>query len=195
VASGRARFEATIFRNTFDDLIVAVGRFAQSSRFRTDNISNARASGLELSTTARQRTGGIDFTSRVTYTFLRSEILAVDRDGSAPPPFAVGQALVQRPRHQWALDMSAARGRWTAWTRGGGRGRVLAVEPSFGTFGGLFDAPGFAVWRGGASWKVTGQVEIFGRVENLLNRNYEEVFGFPALPRGVMAGLRVAARR
>jgi outer membrane cobalamin receptor len=195
VASGRARFEATIFRNTFDDLIVSVGRFTGSSRFRTDNISNARARGLELSTTARQRTGGIDFASRITYTFLRSEILAVDRDGSAPPPFAVGQPLLQRPGHQWALDLSAARGRWTAWTRGGGRGRVLAVEPSYGTFGGLFDASGFAVWGAGARWKLTRQVEIFGRIENVLDRKYEEVFGFPALPRAVMAGLRVAASR
>ena len=37
---------------------------------------------------------------------------------------------------------------------GGGRGRVLDVEPSFGTFGGLFDAAGYAVWNAGASWRV-----------------------------------------
>jgi outer membrane receptor protein involved in Fe transport len=133
--------------------------------------------------------------ARVTYTFLDTEILAVDRGGSAPPPFQAGQPLLQRPRHQWALNLSASHGRWTAWTRGGGRGRVLAVEPSFGTFGGLFDAPGFAAWTAGAAWKVTRRFELFGRIENLLDRKYEEVFGFPALPRGVMAGLRVAASR
>ncbi|MEP6917199.1 MAG: TonB-dependent receptor, partial [Acidobacteriota bacterium] len=195
LASGRAQIEATIFRNTFDDLIVAVGRFAQSSRYRTDNISNARASGLEVAATGRQRAGGIDMEARVTYTFLDSEILAVDRGGSAPPPFAAGQPLLQRPRQQWALNLSASQGRWSAWTRGGGRGRVLAVEPSFGTFGGLFDADGFATWAAGAAWKVTRQIELFGRVENLFDRRYEEVFGFPALPRGAMAGLRVAAGR
>jgi outer membrane cobalamin receptor len=69
------------------------------------------------------------------------------------------------------------------------------VEPSFGTFGGLFDGAGFAVWTAGAAWKITRQIELFGRVENLFDRRYEEVFGFPALPRGVMAGLRVAASR
>ena len=77
---------------------------------------------------------------------------------------------------------------------GGGRGRVLAVEPSFGTFGGLFDAAGYAVWNAGASVRLTRQFEL-GRIENLFDRKYEEVYGFPALPRGFMAGLRVAAGR
>jgi outer membrane cobalamin receptor len=72
---------------------------------------------------------------------------------------------------------------------------VLAVEPSFGTFGGLFDAAGYAVWNAGASVKLTRQLELFGRIENLFDRAYEEVYGFPALPRGFMAGLRIAASR
>jgi outer membrane cobalamin receptor len=192
---GRALVEATWFRNTFDDLIVAVGRFAESSRYRTDNISNARARGVELATTLRERTRGVDVQARVTYTFLDSEILAVDGSGSAPPPFEAGQPLLQRPRHQWAMDLSASQGRWTSWVRGGGRGRVLAVEPTYGTFGGLFDADGYSVWNAGASVKLTKQLEAFGRIENLLGRSYEEVFGFPALPRGFIAGLRVAAGR
>lgn len=195
LASGRALVEATYFRNTFDDLIVAVGRFAQSSRYRTDNISNARARGVELAGTTRGRAAAMDLQARVTYTFLDSEILAVDRAGTAPPPFKAGQPLLQRPRHQWGLDLSATQGRWSAWARGGGRGRVLAVEPSYGTFGGLFDAAGYAVWNAGASVSVTKRLELFGRVENLLGRSYEEVFGFPALPRGAMLGLRVAAGR
>ena len=38
-----------VFFNRYDDLIVAVGgSFAGASRYRTDNISNARARGLEL---------------------------------------------------------------------------------------------------------------------------------------------------
>ena len=65
--------------NTFDDLIVAVGRFSGSSRYRTDNISNARARGLELATTLPPAPGAVDLQARVTYTFLDSEILSVDR--------------------------------------------------------------------------------------------------------------------
>jgi outer membrane receptor for ferrienterochelin and colicin len=34
--------DAVGFFNDYDDLIVAVGSFQQSSRYRTDNISNAQ---------------------------------------------------------------------------------------------------------------------------------------------------------
>ncbi len=194
-AAGRGSVEATWFHNSFDDLIVAVGQFVESSRYQTDNISNARARGLELGATGRQRAASLDVQARVTYTFLDSEILAVDRGGAAPAPFTAGQALLNRPRHQWALDAGVTHGRASAWIRGGGRGRVLAVEPSYGTFGGLFDAGGYNVWNAGGSWRVVRQLEIFGRVENLFDRRYEEVFGFPALGRGAFAGIRVSAGR
>jgi outer membrane cobalamin receptor len=195
LASGHASIEATLFRNTFDDLIVAVGRFQQSSQFRTDNISNARARGLELASTVRGRARAITMQVRVGYTFLDTDILALDRVEAAPPPFEVGDPLIRRPRHQWSLDLAASGGRASGWIRGGGRGRVLDIDPSLGAFGGLFSAPGYAVWHAGAAWKLTKAVELFGRVENLFDRRYEEAFGFPSLGRGAMAGLRVAASR
>jgi outer membrane receptor protein involved in Fe transport len=192
-ARGHASLDATWFHNTFDDLIVAVGRFVESSRYRTDNISNARATGVELGVNARHRVRATDVQTRVSYTFLDSEILAVDGADGAPSPFTVGQPLVNRPRHQWTVDAAVTHGRASAWLRGGGRGRSVAVEPSYGTFGGLFDADGYNVWNAGASWRVTRQLELFGRFENLLDRRYEELFGFPALGRGAFAGLRVLA--
>ena len=193
LAGGHLAFDATWFHNTFDDLIVAVGRFVESSRYRTDNISNARAKGVELGSSARLHAAAADVQARITYTFLDSEILAVDRAGTAPSPFVVGQALLNRPRHRWAADAAISHGRATAWVRGAGRGRVLAVEPSYGTFGGLFGASGYGVWNAGASWRVSRQLELFGRVENLFDRRYEEIFGFPALGRGAFGGVRVAA--
>ena len=57
-AGGRVTIEATGFYNNYDDLIVAVGSFEQSSRYRTDNISNARTQGLELAGAFRTRTRG-----------------------------------------------------------------------------------------------------------------------------------------
>ena len=56
--NGRGLIEATVFFNNYDDLIVATGSFSGSSRYRTDNISNARARGLELAGTARAPLGG-----------------------------------------------------------------------------------------------------------------------------------------
>ena len=71
------------------------------------HLQRAGASGLEFAPRrVRERTRGVDVQARVTYTFLDSEILAVDQAGTAPPPFTAGQSLLQRPRHQWALDVS-----------------------------------------------------------------------------------------
>ena len=49
------------------------------------------------------------------------------------------------------MDAAMTHGQVTGWLRGGGRGDVLAVEPSYGTFGGLFDASGYAAWSAGAA--------------------------------------------
>jgi outer membrane cobalamin receptor len=198
LAGGRLVLDATVFANEYDDLIVAVGSFAESSRYRTDNISNARARGLELSAAARTRLAArtpIDVEARVGYTFLATEVLAVDHGRSAPPPFEVGDPLLRRPRHQFSADLGLQAGRLSAFARGGGRGRTLDVEPNWGTFGGLFESAGYQVWHAGAAWRLTPRLDLFGRVTNLFDRAHEEAFGFPALGRGASAGLRVAAGR
>jgi outer membrane cobalamin receptor len=197
-AGGRAAVEAVAFASEFDDLIVAVGSFQESSRYITDNISNARARGLELGLRGSHRLmlpTPVDVRARIAYTFLDSEILAVDRDDSAPPPFTVGEPLLRRPRHQASMDVSARAGRLGIFVTGGARSRVLDVEPSLGTFGGLHYATGFATWNAGASWTVRGIGDIYARVENLFDERYEEALGFPALGRRATVGLRIAAGR
>jgi outer membrane cobalamin receptor len=71
---------------------------------------------------------------------------------------------------------------------------VLDVEPTYGAFGGLFTAPGFAVLDAGASWRVARFVSVFGRGLNLLDRQYEEAYGYPSPGRQGMVGLRVDLR-
>jgi outer membrane cobalamin receptor len=186
--------QATAFHNRYVDLIVAVGRALQdASRFRTDNIANARAQGLELAATGRVARG---LEVRAGYTFLDTAVLSVDGlHGQAPAPFAVGDSLIRRPRHQASVDVTVSRDRLTAFAHVGVRGRTLDIEPSFGTFGGLFQNPGWAVANGGAAWRLTPQVEAFAHISNLLERRYEETLGFPALGRSAMVGVRLAARR
>jgi len=198
IAGAHGLIQATAFFNNYDDLIVAVGSFQQSSRYRTDNIANARARGLELAGTARARlnTGRrLDLELRVSYTRLDTEVLALDRDSLAPPPFTVGDPLLRRPGNQFSTDLVLTGSRLSAFVHGGGRGRVLDVEPSTGTYGGLFYAPGFNVWNAGASWRVVRGFDAFARVENLLDKQYEEALGYPAPGRGAMVGLRIAASR
>jgi outer membrane cobalamin receptor len=191
---GRVAMEAAAFANRYDDLIVAVGSFSTASRFRTDNISNARTQGLELAGSARARRSGVDLRVRVAYTLLDTEIMAVDRGTGAPSPFTPGDPLLRRPRHQFGADVLVSTRRVAAFVEGNGRGRFRDVDPSFGTFGGVFDAPGFFTWTAGLSYRVLRQVEILGRVTNLFDRTYEEALGFPSPGRGFYAGVRLAAR-
>jgi outer membrane cobalamin receptor len=198
LANGRASIEATGFWNRYDDLIISVGSFRESSRYRTDNIANARARGLEFAVAASQRIRlgrPVDIRGRFSYTLLDSDVLEIDNAGVAPAPFSAGDPLLRRPRHQFATEFLATSGRLSTFVTGGGRGSVLDVEPSFGTFGGLFYSKGFQNWNAGGSWRAVRGAEIFARIENLFDRSYEEALGFPALGRRATVGLRVAAGR
>ena len=191
---GALVIDATGFFNRYDDLIVAVGQsLRDASQFRTDNISNARARGLELAASARTPWG---LEAAVTYTWLDTEILAVDRlSDEAPTPFQVGEALLRRPRHQGALDLVYQQGSVTAFGQFVTRGQSLDVEPSFGAFGGLFTNSGYGVVNLGGTFTVRKGLDLFARITNLLDRPYEEAFGFPALGRSALIGMRVATGR
>jgi outer membrane cobalamin receptor len=191
--AGRVTIEATGFFNRYDDLIVAVGRsFRDASRFRTDNISNARSRGLEIAGAWRSRDG---LEIRTGYTWLDTEILAVDRSGGAPPPFRPGDPLIRRPRHRGHLDALFVRGRFTGFARLEARGSVLDVEPSVGASSGLFNAPAFSVIDLGGSVRLWRQLVLFGRADNVSDRFYEEALGFPALGRSLTIGIRIATAR
>jgi outer membrane receptor protein involved in Fe transport len=72
---------------------------------------------------------------------------------------------------------------WTHW--------ASALRPSIG----LFFSPGYTVLDLGAAVPVWHGVEVFGRLNNVTDRSYEEVLGFPALGRNGLVGVRVAAGR
>ncbi len=190
---GRLIADVAYFRNSYDDLIVTVGRaLADASRYMSDNISNARAHGLEASLAARPLRA---LSVRAGYVWLGTEILAVDGAGVAPTPFGVGDPLLRRPRHSGFMDAVLTTGRVNGYFRVDGRGRWLDIDPGFGASGGLYDTRGFVVADAGAGIAVHRLVEARVRVTNLFDRSYEEILGFPALGRAVVVGVRVAAGR
>ena len=195
LAGGGVQVDATAFFNRYDDLIISVGRsFAGSSRWRTDNISNARARGARalggVAAGARRRP------ARPTYTFLDSEILAVDDSSEAPPPYAVGDPLLRRPRQSGQRRRDRVRtSRWSAFAQVLVRGETLDAEPAFGPTGGLYSNDGYAVTNLGGTWRRDAVGVRAGRVLNLFEREYEEVLGYPSPGRTAYVGVRVAAGR
>ena len=96
---------------------------------------------------------------------------------------------VRRPEQQGSLDAS--------WRIGGGPVQLnLGVtyngdmtDTDFGTFLRTRVDP-YTLVRFGASWKVADQVELYGRIENLLDESYQEVIGFNAAPQAAYVGVR-----
>jgi outer membrane cobalamin receptor len=193
LAAGVVQIDGTAFFNNYTDLIISVGRtFSGSSRWRTDNISNARARGAELSAAWRINLG---FDIRGSYTFLDTEILAVNGSSSAQPPYSVGDPLLRRPRHSGAIDASWTHNHAAAFAQVQTRGETLDAEPAFGPTGGLYANPGHTVVNLGGSWRPVKAVEIFARALNLFDRQYEEVLGYPAPGRTAYVGARFAVGR
>ena len=42
-----------------------------------------------------------------------------------------------------------------------------------------------------AEFEINAHLSIFGRIDNLMDEHYSEVFGFPALGRAAYGGLRL----
>ena len=191
-AAGAIQLDATTFFNQYDDLIISVGRLSDVSRYQTDNVSNARARGLELGA-AWQSVRGLS--ARVGYTFLDTEIRAVDNSAQAPSPYRVGDALLRRPQHSGSVALAWTHTRGSLFATLDARGRTLDAEPSFGPSGGLYENAGRTVADLGGTLRVVRHVELFARLLNVLDRDYEEVFGFPSPGRTAFVGVRVASRR
>jgi outer membrane cobalamin receptor len=192
-ANGAVQLDGTVFFNNYSDLIISVGRaFSGVSRWQTDNISNARARGVELSAAWRPLAS---FDLRGNYTLLDSEILAVNGLSIAQAPYAVGDPLLRRPRHSGSLDAVWNKSRFSAFFQLQVRGKTLDAEPAFGPTGGLYDNPGYSIVNLGGSWKPLKAVEVFARALNLFDRQYEEVLGYPAPARTAYVGARFAVGR
>ena len=189
---GRLVADVQYFRNDYDDLIVTVGRVAGTTSYRSDNVSNALSEGVETSISFRPLAA---LTVRGGLVWQRTEILANDGRSSAPTPFEVGDQLLRRPELAGFLDALVTAGRVSGFVRVDNRGDVRDIDPSFGANAGIFVNPGYTTADAGVSVRLLDQVEVFGRVLNLFDKQYEEIYGFPSLGRSLMVGVRLATSR
>lgn len=188
----RVLADATYFANRYDDLIVTVGSsFSGASRYKSDNIANARAQGVEMGVRWESRFG---LSVRGAYTFLDTEVLGVDDFPSATaPPYVVGDPLVRRPRHSGSVDARYTHDRVQMFLIINGRGEMADFEPNFAVA--VLSTPGYVVSAIGGSYRITRSIEAYARVTNLFNRAYEDALGYPAQARSASVGLRVALSR
>lgn len=178
----RLRAEATFYHHEYLDQIAFTTVDFTTFQGTYVNLGKTRARGLELAVEAapdrRIRLGA-------QYTYLDGKILVSTSDFD--PILATGQPLLRRPRHQGFLSASAGDDRFDV-----GASLVLVGKRADSDFLGigLTESPAYARLDARAHARVGHGLELFVTGENILDRQYQEVLGYPALGRSVRAGLR-----
>jgi outer membrane receptor protein involved in Fe transport len=102
-------------------------------------------------------------------------------------PNAPGDPLLLRPKHAGTLLLAYNRPRYGATLGGSFIGR--REDSDFYGLG-YTHAAGYARVDAGGWYELCRHATLYVNVENLLNRHYEEVLGYPALTASFRAGMR-----
>lgn len=169
----RLTLGAVWFDNRIDNLIQGFGATARN----VPGESHAR--GLELSATFRA-SRALDLSA--SYTFMNTTD-------------AAGLELVRRPRHLASATLTYRFLEDRASLTGGidynGATQDLVFFP-FPQPAQRFVLDGYTLLRVAGAYRLTEALEVFGRVENALNEQYEEVFSYATPGRAGYVGLRAA---
>jgi len=179
---GKYVFNATYFNNLFHDQINYVTVNQTTFVGEYFNVNQAFAQGAEVELQARLRSKLLLSTA---YTYTSTEIL------SNPAPidsqYDPGQPLLRRPKHSATMLVSYLGSRWGANLSGSFVGR----RPDDDFYGFNIDhAAGYVRADLGGWYAINARVTAYANVENALDRRYNEVVGYPALPINFRAGFR-----
>lgn len=175
---GKIRVSATYFnqkiKNQIDftyctsgDPLCASGRFGYY-----DNVARASFRGIELGLLLQP----VDaLTVKANYTHLRPKNELTDED------------LQRRARDSFQASVT-----WEPVQRLNLSGSVTLTGDSYSTAGELNPLEGYTLVDLRASYGVTENLEVYGRVENVFDTDYETVSGYGSLGRGVFVGLRAS---
>lgn len=179
---GKSWLAATYFNNLFRNQIA----------FQTDpvtfagqyfNIDRSLAHGAELEFHSRLRSSlALD----AAYMYTSTQILAAP---GASDPNATGEPLLRRPKHAGSLLLNYFGKRWGGDLAGSFVGRRPDSDFLFGVVPPQDHASGYALVNMGGWFAVDRYMTAYVNVENVLNRRYNEVVGYPALKANFRAGM------
>ncbi len=137
-----------------------------------DNVAKARAQGLEFALTLKPVEA---LRVQANYGYVEATNVATDLD------------LARRPRHSvnTSLDYDWAFGLKTGAT-------VTHVGSSFDNASNTRKLSGYVLVDLRAAFPVTRNIELYGRIENLFNEQYETSFRYGTPRRAAYAGVRLA---
>jgi vitamin B12 transporter len=165
---------ATYFYNDLSNLIGFNGLFD------TLNLGAARTQGIETELRATPFKG---LNVIASYTYLDAE-----KTSSVDINQPVGARLPRRPRNEVYASASYL---WAGKLRTTLAAKFVNAREELNFGAPNFDIEDYCFLNFAADYEVNPHLTVFGRIDNLTNEHYAEVFGFPALGRAVYGGIKV----
>jgi len=179
---GKAVFTATYFNNLFHDQINYVTVDPVNFIGEYVNVNQSLAHGAEIGLQARLQSRLLLNTA---YTYTSTQIL--DNPAPIDSQYNVGQPLLRRPKHSATESLSYLGSRWGANLSTSFVGR----RPDDDFLGFNIDhASGYVRVDLGGWYAVHHRITAYLNIANALDRRYNEVVGYPALPVNFRAGVR-----
>ena len=171
----RVKVAATYFHNDLSNLIGFNGLFD------TLNLGAALTQGLEAEMELRPIA---DLVFSASYTYLDAV-----NTSSADITQLPGARLPRRPRNEVYFSASYF---WFRKLRTTAEAKFVNAREELNFGGPNFDIEDYSFVNFAAEYVYNSHLTIFGRIDNLTNEHYAEVFGFPALGRAAYGGIRLS---
>jgi outer membrane cobalamin receptor len=180
---GRYSLTATYFNSLFRNLVTFQSLTPLTSQYT--NLNKSMAQGAEIGFHTRLR-DTLRFDASYTYdsTQILEAPLAFD------PTALPGRPLLRRPKHAGTLLLNYSGHRWGGFLGGSFVGRRADADFLFGAVPPVDHTAGYAFVNLGGWYAINSHVTAYANVDNVLNRRYEEVAGYPALKANFRAGMR-----
>jgi len=170
----RVTVGATYFHNDLSNVIGFNGQF------QTLNLGAAETQGLETELRAQPIA---DLTFTASYTYLDTE-----KTSSADISQPQGARLPRRPRNEVYVSGSYL---WWKKLRTTIAAKFVNAREEINFGGPNFDIEDYSFVNVATEYEINPHMSIFGRIDNLTNEHYAEVFGFPALGRAIYGGVKL----
>jgi vitamin B12 transporter len=165
---------ATYFHNDLSNVIGFNGQF------KTLNLGAAETQGLEAELRA-QPIADLIFTASYTY-------LDAVKTSSADISQPQGARLPRRPRNEVYVSASYL---WWKKLRTTVAAKFVNARQELNFGGPNFDIEDYSFVNIAAEYEVNSHMSIFGRIDNLTDEHYAEVFGFPNLGQALYGGMKL----
>jgi vitamin B12 transporter len=184
--NARISLGATYFREDLEDEINGFVFDPGTGRFTADNLDGtSKRRGVELSAAATV-TATLRFSGSYTYIDATQPGLLTGEDSRE----------IRRPRHSasvngdWRVLDSKADLNVNLTYVGDQDDTFFEVTPPFGTQ--TINLDSYYLASVAASYRLTNQASVYARVENLLDEDYENVYGYNTPGIGAYAGIRLS---